>query len=666
MTSSFFGLQIGKSAIFTQRKAMEVTSHNIANANTEGYSRQRAVIEAARPYMATSLSTPVAAQQIGTGATVAKIEQFRDEFIDAKITDETSALSMYTTADSLLKQVESILNEPGTATLRDQLDKYWSAWETLSTDASNTALRRNLVEESETLVEAFKELDYQLRYLKGTPAYCAQGSIENQVQDTVQEVNNLAHLIGSLNEQIGRSETNVNVANDLRDQRQVALEKLAELVNVESFYNEVGILTVDVGAHTLVQDNVVKDLYVVVKDGESASSISGTPDYPQLSDNADVATASLQYTGEQRNITLTVAQLAQADSQYSHLTFHPLNGPLSDFGVTSGSFMVNGREFFVDAENTDMQGLAKMLDEANLDVHAFLNEAGQLELEATHTGKDFSITSSDGSSNLITVLNLQVDKVAQDARFNFGGQEYYSSKNVVSDALEGVTLYLNDTGVANLDLRPIVTGGTLKGLLEVRDGPIDEVLNDLNKLAYTLATETNQVHRNGYGMDEVTGRNFFTEFTSTDPNNSFKDYIQSMSINEVMVTNVEKIAASGGTIEHPTDRLRTYNGDGDGSVAIGIAQLKFESFFNEGKSNFNDFYNEMITGVATTSERYGREAEYSQSLMTQLDAKRAELSGVSLDEELANLIKFQHAYNAAAKIITTIDEMLDKIINGMI
>ncbi|MFZ5950375.1 MAG: flagellar hook-associated protein FlgK, partial [Candidatus Rifleibacteriota bacterium] len=218
----------------------------------------------------------------------------------------------------------------------------------------------------------------------------------------------------------------------------------------------------------------------------------------------------------------------------------------------------------------------------------------------------------------------------------------------------------------NLDLHPIVTSGTLKGLLEVRDGAIDNVLDDLNKLAYTLATETNQIHRVGYGLDGVTGRNFFAAFTSVDPNNSFKDYIQSMSLSDEVKNNIEKVAAAGGTIEHPTDRLRTYNGDGDGSNAIRIAQLKFESFFNENKSNFNDFYNEMITEVATVSERYQREAEYSNSLMTQLDAKRAELSGVSLDEELANLIKFQHAYNAAAKVITTVDEMLDKIINGMI
>jgi len=126
------------------------------------------------------------------------------------------------------------------------------------------------------------------------------------------------------------------------------------------------------------------------------------------------------------------------------------------------------------------------------------------------------------------------------------------------------------------------------------------------------------------------------------------------------------IAAAGGTLEDPNDRLRTYNGDGDGSNAILIAQLKQTNFFNDGKSSFNDFYNEVVTEVASKSKRYETETEYSQSLLTQLDAKRAELSGVSLDEELANLIRYQHAYNAAARVMTTIDEMLDKIINGMI
>ncbi len=666
MAGTFFGLQIGKSGIFTQRKAMETTSHNIANANTEGYSRQSAVIAASKPYMITSLHTPVATAQVGSGSLVTQTQQFRDEFIDAKITKETSTLEWKTSADDLMKQIEAIINEPGTATIRDELDKYWAAWQDLANDASNSSLRRNLVEQTESLVGIFSDIDNQLRRLQGSPTWCSQGSIENQIQDTVEEINSIAATIANLNEQIGRSETSGNVANDLRDQRQKALEDLAGLVNVNAFYNQKGELTVNCGAHTLVQHNVFRKLNISVKDGESLSTVSGSTGYPEFSDNAEVASAVITHTVDQRNITLTVSSVAQAHSQYSFLTFHPLTGPLSDFGITSGSFNVNGREFFLDAENTTMRDLSQMLDSANLNLHASINESGQLVLNSSQTGTDYSIKTSDGTSNLFTVLNLQTDKEARDARFSFGDQEFVSSKNDVADALEGVTLLIRDTGVANLDLRPVVTSGKLKGLLEVRDGALQTAIDDLNKLAYTIAVETNQIHRNGYGLDGGTGRNFFKPLEYIDVDNPYKNAIQNLALEDHIKANLNSIAAAGGTIENATDRLRTFNGVGDGANAIAIAQLKQTNFFNDGQSSFNDFYNEVVTEVASKSKKFETEKSYSSSLLTQLDAKRSELSGVSLDEELANLIRFQHAYNAAAKVITTVDEMLDKIINGMI
>ncbi|GAB1355561.1 hypothetical protein MASR1M12_43060 [Erysipelotrichia bacterium] len=666
MAGTFFGLQIGRSGIYTQRKAMETTSHNIANANTEGYSRQNAVIAANKPYMITSLHTPVATAQVGSGSAVTMIQQFRDEFIDAKITKETSTLEWKTAADDLMKQIEAIVNEPGTATIRDELDKYWAAWQDLANDASNSSLRRNLVEQTESLVGIFSDIDNQLRRLQGSPTWCSQGSIENQIQDTVKEINSIATTIANLNEQIGRSETSGNVANDLRDQRQKALEDLAGLVNVDAFYNQKGELTVNCGAHTLVQHNIFRELNISVKDGESFSTVAGSNGYPEFSDNTDVASAVITHTVDQRNITLTVSSVAQAHSQYSFLTFHPLTGPLSNFGITSGSFNVNGREFFLDAEKTTMRDLSQMLDSANLNIKASINESGQLVLNSSQTGTDYAIKTSDGTSNLFTVLNLQTDKAARDARFSFGDQEFVSSKNDVAGALDGVTLLIRDTGVANLDLRPVVTSGKLKGLLQVRDGALQTAIDDLNKLAYTIAVETNQVHRNGYGLDGVTGRNFFKPLEYVDADNPYKNAIQNLALEDHIKANLNSIAAAGGTIENATDRLRTFNGVGDGSNAIAIAQLKQKNFFNDGQSSFNDFYNEIVTEVASKSKKFETEKSYSSSLLTQLDAKRAELSGVSLDEELANLIRFQHAYNAAAKVITTVDEMLDKIINGMI
>ena len=101
-------------------------------------------------------------------------------------------------------------------------------------------------------------------------------------------------------------------------------------------------------------------------------------------------------------------------------------------------------------------------------------------------------------------------------------------------------------------------------------------------------------------------------------------------------------------------------------IAILIAQLKQKCLFNNGKSTFNDFYNEVVTDVTARSQKVENELTYTTNILTQLENQRTSQAGVSLDEELSNLIKFQQSYNAAAKCITVIDEMLDKIINGMI
>ncbi len=202
--------------------------------------------------------------------------------------------------------------------------------------------------------------------------------------------------------------------------------------------------------------------------------------------------------------------------------------------------------------------------------------------------------------------------------------------------------------------------------MEVRDKSIQGALDSLNNLAYSVMTETNDVHRNGFSLDGETGINFFEPVLYSEVSYPYKDYIQQMAVSDAVKNDLGKIAASGGYFENDTDRLKTSKGVGDGSNAILIAQLKQGKFFNNGKTTFDSYYNEIVTTVATQSKQYTNEADYSNNMLSQLKTIRSQTSGVSLDEELANLIQFQHSYNAAARVMTTLDEMLDKVVNGMI
>ncbi len=666
MANSFSGLNIAKSGLFAQRAAMEVTSNNIANANTEGYTRQRAVMESKKAYLLHGLHSATIDNAIGNGVSVDSVEAMRDVYMNAKIINQTSDNSYNDTANTLLKQIESIINEPGQVSIADELDNYWAAWQDLANDPSDTALRRNLVEETHSLISIFQEVDSQLRLLQGKNYKSSQGSIENQIEDCVKQINELGEYISELNREIGKSEINRQQANELRDKRQVALEELAELVDIDAFYNKQGELYVNVGTHPLVQHQFFDELHVEIKNGELATTVTGSDlGYPEYSDNPDVAQAVLDHSVNLNNVTVTVSQVATAHSQYSFLTYHPLTGPLSNFGITSGSFVVNGRGFYLDAENTTIKDLAKTLDEANLGIHAYINESGQLIMEATQSGTANKICTADGTSNLFTVMNMHDNVKAQDCIFNFGDKEYTTSSNQV-DVIDGVTLILKKRGVATMDLRPTVTGGKLKALLETRDGVIQEAIDGFNELAYKIMTETNAIHRVGYGMDGETNRNFFTGYDSGDERVPYKDCILTMSMENFIEYDLTTIACAGGHFVNETDRLPTFNGVGDASNAILIAELKQTCFFNNDKSTFNDYYNELVTYIAARSQKTENELEYSTNILKQLDNQRASTAGVSMDEELANLIKFQQAYNASAKCITVIDEMLDKVINQMI
>ncbi|MBF0405997.1 MAG: flagellar hook-associated protein FlgK [Candidatus Riflebacteria bacterium] len=666
MGATFFGLEIGKRAIFAQRGQIDVTSHNIANLNTEGYSRQRAVLGTVAPVYATNLYAPLSDAQFGGGVDIAKVQNFRDSFIDAKILRERSSFEKNTASNDMLKQVEDIMNEPGEASLRDQFDTFWASWQSLSQSPATPEMRRVVIQDAENLTSYINDLDERLRKLQGDFESEYEGSIQNQLESAVKEVNSIAKQIAGLNVEIEKVETSNGSANDLRDRRENLLEDLSKLVNVETLQDTRGHMIVRVGRHTLVQHSDTKDLNLARKDGDTFPSLSSNEDYTQFTEKPEIAEMVIQHTADYQNYTLSVAQLAQAQKSRSYLTFHPTDSALSNFGISSGTFKVNDREFSMDSTKTSLQDLEKMVNAAGINVIAKVSETGQFLLESALTGKDNNIKFENGTSNITTILDMREETSAQDAIFTINGVQYQTAENTSSKSMAGVTIILKKVGTTNVDLRPIVTDGKIRGLLEVRDGAIQTLRDQLDELAYNLVVEVNGIHREGFGLDGVSGRNFFQSMVTDDQSNPYKDAAKKISMESFILNDVNKIAAAEGVYENEGDRLPTYTGEGDGSNAIKIASLKNSFFFMDGKASFHEFTCHMITQVGASSQQAENSMKYTDALMTQLEAKRSETMGVSLDEEMANLIKFQQSYNAAAKVISIVDEMLDKIINGMI
>jgi flagellar hook-associated protein 1 FlgK len=464
--SNVYGiLSTGRTALLNQQKAIDVTGHNIANVNTDGYSRQRVNMETNEPYS----SQP---GQTGTGVRTVEIQRIYDQFLGAQINEENQNLGNWEAQKGVLERVEIIFDESSGYGLNQAMSEFWNAWQDLANNPSDYTGRAALLAKSETMTTSFNSTYLNLEQI--------QRDIDTNIMGTVKEINSIAERIAGLNQKIALTEVGGQNANDYRDSRDLLLKELSLMINVDSFENSDGKVTVLVAGGRPLVENI------------SSWNLSTQPDVD------------------------------------------------SDF-------------------------------------------------------QDILWTDSGGNPVVIT-----------------------SS----------------------------ISGGKLKGWLEVRDVIIPDYLSKLNDLAEGIITEVNDLHKDGLGLndDVVAERNFFTGTKVID-----------ITVNQDIVDDVNNIAAAGSLDGLP----------GGNSNAIKIANLQNELTMNgnPATATFDDYYNSLVSDVGSWVQKATVNFGHQSLMITHLDNYRESISGVSLDEEMVNLIKFQHGYNAAAKLISVADELLDRVIS---
>ena len=189
-----------------------------------------------------------------------------------------------------------------------------------------------------------------------------------------------------------------------------------------------------------------------------------------------------------------------------------------------------------------------------------------------------------------------------------------------------------------------ITGGELKGLLDTRDVLIPGYLNQLDQLAAAMVREVNRLHRDGTGLDGVDGRNFFNASFAT---------AATIRMEQSVADDPNQIAAS-------------LSGEpGDNANALAISELRSQTTMGFGTQSITEFYNSMIGDIGVAAHEAKTFKGNFEVLINQIENSRQSVQGVSLDEEMAEMVRQQHAYEAAARLITYIDDALDTLIHGM-
>jgi flagellar hook-associated protein 1 FlgK len=562
MGSTFSGLEIGKRALWAQKQALEVTGHNISNANTEGYSRQEAIQTATAPR-----SASFGAGQMGTGVEVSEVRRVRDEFVDGQIRKESRTKGYWDVKEDSLNEIELIFNEPSDQGVQQTMSDFWNSMQDLNNKPGSKAVRATVRQRALAVTDTFNHIDTQLNDYRS--------SINSQIGTTVQEVNSYSNRIADLNKQIVRVESDGQDANDLRDKRTKLVNGLAKLINIQVKEDDVGALRVSSSGNALVQ-------------GENMTELAATPN-PSNDNMFEVEWA---------------------------------NG--NDINLRDGKLkgLKEIRDKDIDKYRSQLDDLANnLITEFNAQHRSGygLNTVNHAE-----TAKQADATSN---LNLQGQFDIKVDGTNQGTVTVAAGDSLNDLQTKV-DAVSGVNASVNGDNQLEID------GTGSKISLENTSASGND--NILEELAI------------GVGQDF---------FTGTDAN--------TMDLASKMKTDagIQDIAAATKMADSNGDGVNDYAGDG--SNALQMAELETTDIMNSGSATFSDYYGSNIAQLGVESQRAQRMVGNQDTLLTSLEQQQESASGVSLDEEMNNMVKYQHAYNAAAKVVSTMDELLGTVVNGL-
>ena len=185
------------------------------------------------------------------------------------------------------------------------------------------------------------------------------------------------------------------------------------------------------------------------------------------------------------------------------------------------------------------------------------------------------------------------------------------------------------------------TSGELYGLQQARDVRLPQIVAELDELAGQIIVSVNAIHRIGFGLDNSTGLDFF-----------LGSGLEDVVVNPDLKSNPERVAAAGAS-----------DSPGDNAVALAIARLQRDRTMDGGTTDFGGFLASLVSRLGVDCRRADVTANNQKLIVDHLDRQRESVSGVSLDEEATRLIQYQRAYEAAARIVNAVDEMLNKLIN---
>lgn len=596
LRGTFLGLETSKKGLLTARAALDVTGHNIANANTEGYSRQRVNISASEPLSFPGAFVTIRPGQVGTGATVTSITRIRSIYIESQLHQENGSQTLYQTMSESYIRIEDIFNEPSDNGLNSLMDNFFNAWEDLSNDPESASTRTNLAQAGIAMTEFVNEQDRRMdREI---------ANINEQMQDRVDRLNQLNEQISVINRQIIQIESGGDSgqmkANDLKDQRDLMIEEVSKIVNARVLHNTDGSISVLVQGHPMVSG---VDFHGIRLQQNEDDLKRPYIEFTKSRIRLDIRSGELGGMIQMRDVEIPTVRLEQ-EKLVTAFTNRVNKLHIDGYGLDG----LKGRSFFRDYRTEQYGGSLALPGGTTLD--STLDQLGLTSGDFFIQGQRIEITPAEVlASTAITLRDLfeRVERATQDVRISIDGSLGFNR------------IVLEQYNPVDADTK-----------LSIKDGSS----NFFEKL----------------GLDNATHQEFFI-----DP--PYRNSMYNFGLNPQILSNLDSIAAA-------SDDGTGFPGPGDNRTALAIADLRNDSraLLN---SSFGEYYQGLVSSIGATALTAQRSNSTQTLVVEQLIERRLEISGVNLDEEAVNIVKYQSAYEANARALNVVDEVLDLIVNRL-
>ncbi len=708
-------LSIGLTGILTAQRALQTIGHNVANANTEGYSRQALTISARMPV--NSPDGPV-----GQGVTVEEIRRMKDDLVDSQIRTQTSLLGSAEMQSNSLRNIQIVFNELSESSLSSTLDKFFLSVNELSKDPVLSSNRQQMVQDGINMANTFKTLDAQFQQLQSDAA--------QNITTKVNDLNSITSEIAQLNKRISFSEFTEGNANDLRDKRDSLTTKLSKLADIKVQSNDNGSTNILLGG-TLVVFGGNSEKLSTKKTGPNSVKINGivginSGELKGLLDIQDVTipkylgkldTLAASIIKEVNNIhsegvglnggfsSLTSSNAinsstALLSSSSNNLPFTPTVTTHTTGTVTSSGSTVTGTgtsftsnvaaNDWIKLNDGNFYKIVSVDSNSQLTINGTYTDATSIATNITNGSLYINVEDSVGnitkssisiaSDETISTLSTKINTIANlSSSVSNGlltltatsGYSFSFSKgldtNPGSIGNSAATLSGHYSGSDNdiytLTVQDAGTGsiGTGSAVIRVTDA-LGTVLADLDVGSSYTAGDALQIADGAsisFGSGTIATSQTLTFDVTSDPDTS--NVLTALGLNTFFKGNDASTFGVSQYIMNDPSRIAaaSTNSVGDNSNALRLLALQ-DSTTTSG-TTFSDFLQGTVAELGIDTREKGSEKDAFDTLLLSMENRRQEISGVSIEEEMVNVIRFQQAFQASARYITIISEVTDTL-----